>query len=492
MKAGRGQFVSTALCAGLATLACFADLRQANGQNAPSAVTIEEATINVAATTGKAVVSISAEHTTTLRGGRQFSFNSPFGEDEFFRKFFDDFFGEMPQREYKQMGLGSGFIIDPRGYILTNHHVVADADKITVILPDGRQLRAEIRGQDPRSDLAVIKVNAENLPVARMGNSDDLRIGQWAVAIGNPFGFAMQNPEPTVTSGVISALHRTLGRSFGRDKDYNDLIQTDAAINPGNSGGPLVNLKGEVVGINVAIFSTTGGYQGVGFAIPINSAKRIISKLIEGKEIKYGWLGVTIQDLTPELAGYFGLTETKGALVVNVLPGTPAAKAGLKEGDVILQSGSTPITNVKELYAIVGRVDIGKKITLTVLRDKKETTVDVVIAERPAAPGEEDKTQPVPQKGAAWRGLNVQELTAEMAQKLGLEAAEGVLVVSIEPNSPADASGMTPGDVIVEVNRQKVKTPADYQKITTSVRGDVLVRTQRGYFVVKEKIEKEQ
>ena len=238
---------------------------------------MEDAIINVANTTGKAVVSISTEHTAKIGGGKRYYFSYPFGsspgEDESFRRFFDDFFGEMPEREYKQIGLGSGVIIDQEGYILTNEHVINDADKIKVTLSDGRDFKGEVKGRDARADLAIIKINASNLPVASLGDSDNLKIGQWMAAIGNPFAFAMQNPEPTVTVGVISALHRSLGRLSSRDSDYNDLIQTDAAINPGNSGGPLVSLKGEVVGINVAIFSTTGGYEGVGFAIPINNVE---------------------------------------------------------------------------------------------------------------------------------------------------------------------------------------------------------------------------
>ena len=214
----------------------------------------------------------------------------------------------MPDRDYKQVGLGSGVIIDSSGYILTNQHVIDQADKIKVTLSDGREFKGEIKGQDARSDLAVIKIVAKDLPAVELGNSEKLRIGEWVVAIGNPFGFALEGAEPTVTVGVISALHRSLGKILSRNRDYTDLLQTDAAINPGNSGGPLVNLKGEVVGINVAIFSTSGGYQGIGFAIPINAAKRIISQLIAGKEVLYGWLGITIQDLTEDMAKYFGLS----------------------------------------------------------------------------------------------------------------------------------------------------------------------------------------
>ncbi|MFC1657908.1 S1C family serine protease, partial [Candidatus Omnitrophota bacterium] len=343
----------------------------------------QDAVVNVVNAVGESVVSISSERTQRLGGTRRYYFNSPnedfFGGNDFFQRFFDDFFGDMPQREYKQVGLGSGTIIDTDGYILTNQHVVEGADKISVTLFDGRKLDAEIKGQDRRSDMAVIKINASNLPAAKLGDSGAVRIGDWVVAIGNPFGFALEDAEPTVTAGVISALHRSLGRVLARDRDYSDLMQTDAAINPGNSGGPLVNLRGEVVGINVAIFSTTGGYQGIGFAIPIDNAKRIISQLISGKKILYGWLGVTVQDLTEELAEHFGLTDTKGALVAGVLEGSPAEKGGMQEGDVIRKVAASPIDNVRQLVSLVSKIEVGKKIKVLLLRDKRDVTLEVEV-----------------------------------------------------------------------------------------------------------------
>jgi len=451
---------------------------------------MEDAVINVANITGKAVVSISTEHTTKVQGGKRFYFNqpfggqSPFGEDEFFRRFFDDFFGQIPDREFKQRGLGSGVIIDPEGYILTNEHVINEADKITVILPDGREFKGELKGQDPRSDLAVIKINARNLPAAPLGDSDSLKIGQWAVAIGNPFGFIMQNPEPTVTAGVISALHRSLGRTISRDRDYNDLIQTDAAINPGNSGGPLANLKGEVVGINVAIFSTSGGYQGIGFAIPINSAKRIITRLIEGKKILYGWLGVTVQDITDDLAKYFGLPDKNGVLVAKVLENGPAQKAGIKESDVIKQFDNNPTNNVRELLSIVGKTEVGRKVKAVVIREKKELTLNVEVGERPqnleslsGGPGE---------VSGNWRGLGVEDLSSDTAKRFRTEEKKGVVVVEVEPNSPADEAGFVPGDVILEINKQPVSNISDYQRLTKGLKGNALIRTSRGYYLVKE------
>ena len=461
---------------------------------------MEDAVINVAATTGKAVVSITVEHVAKAEGRpgvRRFYFNSPdeqspFAENDPFRKFFDDFFGEMPEREYKQIGVGSGVIIDSQGYILTNQHVVDEADKLTVVLPDGREFKGEVKGQDPRSDLAIVKINAKDLPVAALGDSDSLKIGQWVVAIGNPFGLAMQNTEPTVTTGVISALHRTLGKTLGRGtRDYNDLIQTDAAINPGNSGGPLVNLKGEIVGINVAIYSTSGGYQGIGFAVPVNIAKRIISRLIEGKKIEYGWLGITVQDLSEDLATYFGLSEKKGALVAGVLKDGPAQKAGIKKGDVIKQYDAKAINNVKDLLAVVNKTEVGKKVKVLAVRDKKEISFDVVISARPqdqelesqgpGGSGEEELNSGV------WRGMSVADLDSREAQKFKIQETEGVVVTNVKSNSSADSAGLVPGDVILEVNRQKVKDVESFQKIVKDVKGDCLVATGRGYLVIKEK-----
>ncbi len=447
---------------------------------------MEDAVINVSDTTGKAVVSISTEHTAKIGGVRRYYFSQPFGgsqgEDEFFRRFFDDFFGQMPEREYKQMGLGSGVIIDQEGYILTNEHVISDADKITVTLSDGRTFKGEIKGRDARADLAIIKINATNLPIASLGESDSLKIGQWVVAIGNPFGFAMQNPEPTVTVGVISALHRSLGRITLRDRDYNDLIQTDAAINPGNSGGPLVNLGGEVVGINVAIFSTSGGYEGIGFAIPVNNAKRIISRLKEGKKILYGWLGVTVQDLRDDLAKYFGLPDKNGVLVAKILENGPAQKAGMKESDVIKQFDNKPVNNVKELLSAVAKVEVGRKVKVVVVREKKELTLEVQIGARPENL-EEESTSAV--STGNWRGLDVEDISSENASRFRIEEKKGVVVVNVEPNSPADEAGIIPGDIILEINKQAVANISDYEKVTKGLKDNALIKTSRGYFLVK-------
>lgn len=480
-----GLIAGIALCA---RLNIFSRVESQDVAKAPASsfegFGLEDAVINVADTAGKAVVSISTEYTAKAGGTRRYYFESPFGgspfgEDDFFRRFFEDFFGQMPERERRAMG--SGVIIDEEGYILTNEHVVSGADKITVKLPDGREFSAEIKGKDMRSDLAVIKINARNLPVAKLGDSENLKIGQWVVAIGNPFGVYLQNPEPTVTAGVIGALHRALGRISG-DRDYSDLIQTDAAINPGNSGGPLVNLKGEIIGINVAIFTTSGGYQGIGFAIPVNNAKRILSKLIEGKKILYGWLGVTVQDLTEDLAQYFGLPDTSGVLVNKALENSPAQKAGIKEGDVIKSFDNKQIKDVRGLLDAVGKTEVGRKVKVTVIRDKKETSLDVEVGERPE--NLEEKIKAV--VSGAWRGLEVEEITSDFAGRFGLEEKHGVVVVNVEPNSQADKAGLSPGDVILEINKNKVNNLSDYQKITEGLKGNALVRTSRGYFLVKE------
>jgi len=476
---------SKAILSGLTLLAVMVfgvSVKESEGAS-PLAVAqgsgIEDAVINVSSAVGKAVVSISTEHIPSPKKNKKIYFNapfgqSPFGNDEFLRRFFDDFFGEMPERDYRSMGLGSGVIIDPKGYILTNEHVIANADKITVALSDGREFKAEVKGKDPRSDLTVIKINATNLTVAPLGDSDILRIGQWVVAIGNPFGFAMQSPEPTVTAGVVSALHRSLGRSLSRERDYSDLIQTDAAINPGNSGGPLVNLKGEIVGINVAIFSTSGGYQGIGFAIPINSAKRIISRLIEGKKIFYGWLGVTVQDLSEDLARHLGLADKNGALIANVISGGPAEKAGIKEGDVIKEFDAKKITNLKELLSLVGLAEVGRKVKVIVVREKKELALTVQIGERPENIDEEEtEISSRPGEAKKWRGLEV------------TESKRGVVISDIEPGSAADEAELVAGEVILEIDKQPVKTLADYQRLTRAAKGDCLLKTSRGYFLLK-------
>ncbi|UCB57681.1 MAG: Do family serine endopeptidase [Candidatus Omnitrophota bacterium] len=442
---------------------------------------LESSFIRVAKEAGAAVVSISTEHTEKVGPSRQFRFyGNGSGEfDEFFDQFFKDFFGEIPEREYKQKGLGSGFIIDEEGYILTNQHVIQDADKITVTLPDGRRFDAELKGSDVRSDLAVIKIKAHNLPVLKLGDSDELQIGQWVLAAGNPYGFAVGSAEPTVTAGIVSALNRSLPQSYQR-RNYTELIQTDAAINPGNSGGPLVNLKGEAIGINVAIFTPTGGNVGIGFAIPVNAAKDILDRLIAGKKILYGWLGISVQDLDEELAAYFGISEQQGALVVKILKDSPAEDAGFKEGDIIRKFAGKQVSDVRSLLREVGKAQVGKTVLVEVMREKRTLTLKVKVGERP------EQLEELAEKAKeTWRGMEVSEITPELAMRYSIREQEGVVVTLVEPQSVASEAGLLPGDVIISINRQRIKGIKDYETIIKGVRGDALVHTARGFAVLK-------
>lgn len=461
------------------------DVKRVTGE-----IDIRNAFIKVAKTVGPAVVSISTERTQKLKAS-PFPFRnerSPF-QDEFFQRFFKDFFKNAPEEyERKQAGLGSGVIIDKEGHILTNEHVVSGADKITVTLPDGRKSEGKVKGSDIKSDLAIIKIDADNLPVAVLGNSDLVQTGEWIVAIGNPFGYIVDSPKPTVTVGVVSALHRSLP---SRKSGYLDLIQTDAAINPGNSGGPLCNLEGEVVGINVAIFSTTGGHQGIGFAIPANSAKAVIGDLKEGKKISYGWIGVIIQDVTEDIAKYFGLPDQKGVLIAQVVKGGPAYKAGLKEGDIIVEFDGERVSNTKDLVVHIARLTVGKKAKITVARNKVEIPVFVEIGQMPS---EEElalmqgrEIEPKEEVVVAkWRGLEASPITRDIAARLNIKDREGVIVIDVTQGSPAYHANLRRGDVIRRINTKKIGAIEDYKEAVKDLKGDALLYTDRGVTVVKE------
>ncbi len=448
---------------------------------------LERATIQVAEYLGKSVVSIS----TVVReaSGPRFFFRSPFRdfEGDPFRRFFEDFFEPMPmpERERQRVGLGSGLIVREDGYILTNEHVIAEAVDVKVKLSDGREFEAEVIGSDPKSDLAVIKINETNLPAARLGDSSKLRIGSWVVAIGNPFGFAIESPEPTVTVGVVSALERHLPALAGRRIGYGELIQTDAAINPGNSGGPLVNLEGEVIGINVAILTHTGGYQGLGFAIPINRARRIKSLLIRGEDVSYGWLGVSIQDLNRDLRNYFGIREREGVIVVKVYDGSPGQEAGLKEGDLILAYRGRPVKTTRDLVRMVTETEVGERASLTILRDGREQNIKVKIGRRP------DDTQEI-ERGisrrdeTSFRGMLVEDLTPQIRQQFRVRQETGVVIVNVEPGSSAAESGFRQGDIITGIENQTVENVEDFKRITAQIEGDCLIRTVRGFIVLRE------
>ncbi|AEH44896.1 protease Do [Thermodesulfatator indicus DSM 15286] len=407
------------------------------------AIKLSHAFAQVAKKAGPAVVFVQVEKVIVKQGPAMepFPFGSPF--DFFGPDFFERFFRERFPHKYKQMAAGSGFIISKDGYIITNNHVVANADKVTVKLADGREFKAKIVGTDPASDVAVLKIKADNLPVLPLGDSDKIQVGEWVIAIGNPFGLTQ-----TVTVGVISAK----GRSGMGITDYEDFIQTDAAINPGNSGGPLVNLRGEAIGMNTAIFTRSGGYMGIGFAIPINMVKVIAKQLIEKGKVVRGWLGVVIQDLNEDLAKSFGLEKPEGALVTDVAPNSPADKAGLKPGDIIVEYNGKPVKNVAELRTLVALTSPGTKVKMVVFRKGHKKELEVVIGSQPQSfsilTGQNELLQKL--------GLEVKPLTPALAEQLGYGVNEGVVITGVAPGSPADIAGLRPGMLIEEVNHRRV------------------------------------
>jgi serine protease Do len=413
----------------------------------------------------------------------------PFLNNPAFREFFGDQSGRRgTMRQPPSEGLGSGVIVSPDGYVLTNSHVVKGADTIKVTLGDGRELTAKVVGTDPETDLAVIKVDAKDLPAITFADSDKVEVGDKVLAVGNPFGIGQ-----TVTSGMVSGLGRaTMGL------DYEDFIQTDAAINPGNSGGGLVDAEGRLVGINTAILSRTGGFQGIGFAIPSNLARNVMEQLASNGKVVRGYVGVTLQDFNPELAEQFVLKDRKGALVSEVMPGSPADKAGLKSGDVLQKFDGKPVTDARHLKLAVATIPPGEKVSAQVLREGKAVDVDLKIGSRPtdrslARAGDrsgsfgsdEDDT-------GTLNGVGVADLDAQARQEFDVPAkVRGALVTSVEPDSAAAAAGLQPGDVIQEINRKPVKNAEDAVKLTEKTESKkTLLRiwNQRGtrYVVVDE------
>jgi serine protease Do len=396
-----------------------------------------------------AVINVNTERRAAARG----PFEEFYGEE-----FFERFFGGPPRRQPRR-GLGSGVIIDPSGVALTNAHVIEGASQVEVTMLDGAKHDAEVVGVDKRTDLAVLrlKANGKTFPFLSLGDSDEARVGDWVLAVGAPFGL-----QATVTSGILSAKARQIGAG-----PYDDFLQTDAAINPGNSGGPLVNMRGEVIGINTAIVR---GGSGIGFAIPANMARRVSAQLLEHGKVTRGWLGVVLQPLTPELATSFGAEGKEGVLVSEVTPDSPAARAGLKTGDVVLQVDGHKVDSPADVARAVGLAAPGHKAKLTLWRDKAQRTVDVVLGE---APGE---------RQASRLGFEVRPLTPQLARELDRASTNGVVVTHVEDGTAAAEAGLRRGDVIVEVNRQPVKTLADFERATRGVKkGERLtVRLERG------------
>jgi len=389
---------------------------------------------------------------------------SPFGEKDPYRDFWEKFFGGQIPQEYETKSLGSGVIINKQGYILTNNHVVENAKEILVTLFSGKEFPANVIGRDKKTDLALIKIDAkEDFPVAPLGDSDRLKVGEWVLAIGNPFGLA-----ETVTSGIVSAKGRVIGAG-----PYDDFIQTDASINPGNSGGPLFNFWGEVVGINTAIVAAG---QGIGFAIPINMAKEILPQLKEKGRVTRGWLGVGIQRITPQLAKSFGLKEEGGILVSQVFKDSPAERAGIKQGDIILEFNGKMIKEIGELSRTVASTPVGKTVTVKIFREGKTLTLQAKIAEMK----EEKEVAEAPSRKPL--GLSVQDITPELARRLGVEEGSGVVVTRVEPRGPAAAAGISKGDVIQEVNRQPVGSVEEFNRALERARDeeDILFLVSRG------------
>ena len=410
---------------------------------------------------GPSVVNVS---TTQIRKATQ---ERPGLGDDQMGEFFERFFGAPgPRGPQRRGGQGSGFIIDSDGTILTNYHVVDGAEKISVTLSDGKNYDAKVVGKDQKSDIAVIKIDAgHHLPAANLGDSDRLEVGEWVMAIGNPFGL-----DHTVTSGIVSAKGRNIGSG-----PYDNFIQTDASINPGNSGGPLINLRGEVVGINTAIFSQSGGNIGIGFAIPANSVKELLPQLRDKGKVVRGFIGTSVQKVTPEIADSLGLKQARGALVADVIKGGPAERAGLKHGDVIVEFDRKEIKDSSDLPIQVARVAPGMSVQIKVLRDSKEMTLPLTVGEM-----KENEIIASTQEGDL--GLTVQPVTPQLAENLGLERAEGLVITAVKRGSPAEEAGLRSGDVISEINRQPIKNVADYNReLTRSEKAkSVLLLVRRG------------
>ena len=412
---------------------------------------------------------VNIQTTKTAKGGgrvyRHF-FGSPFRKqnpfEDFFGKGFND---EDSQKSIQQKSLGSGFIIDREGYIVTNNHVIENADEIKVKLANGREFAARVVGADPKTDLALIKIEgSKDLTPLKMGDSDALQVGSWVVAVGSPFGL-----EQTVTAGIISAKARTIGAG-----PYDNFIQTDASINVGNSGGPLIDTRGEVIGINTAIVSTG---QGIGFAIPVNLAKEVVAQLKDKGKVTRGWLGVGIQEVTPELAKSFGLKEERGALVAQVFKETPAEQAGIEQGDVIVEFDGKQINSSRDLPQIVASTPAGKNVSIKIVRNGKTITKEIKIAEM------QGKTTGVVEAPTGKKlGIAVQDITPELARELGLKDSKGVVVAQVEQGGAAADAGMRKGDVIREVNRKPVADVQGFMKEVGQAKdgGSTLLLVQRG------------
>ena len=418
--------------------------------------TRRNAIVQAAEKVGPAVVSISVVQTRVIR---ESPLLSPFGGD-----LFEEFWGRFSRpREYKQKisSLGSGIVISEDGYILTNEHVVRGAEELKVTLTTGVELQGRVVGQDVASDLAVIKIDSEDLPFARLGNSDDLIIGEWAIALGNPFGYLLDDPNPTVTVGVISALNRDIKRGGEQERVYRGMIQTDAAINMGNSGGPLVNAGGEVVGINTFIFSTSRGSEGIGFAIPVNRAKVIIDDLIKYGEVTRAWIGVKVQSLTPLLASSLNLDEVRGVILSEVYDESPAQKAGLKRGDVVTQVQTKKIRDISDWEEFIVFSRVGKPLTITLVRKGVKDQLNLIPEQLPLKLA----------KGVdGFLGMDISAITPQIAGQLSVTDRRGVVITSVQKGSKAYRLGLKQGDIIRQIDHAHIEDVKGYRKAFSRLR----------------------
>jgi serine protease Do len=458
---GRGlPFVGRALLclfAGMALASLMGHGAQASGRTADGPSSTPGSFSQLVKEARQSVVNISTVK--IIKGGR--FFRMPFGEDDPFHDWFERFFKDQIPKEHRQRSLGSGFIIDKDGFILTNNHVVEKTDEIKVKLANEKEYDAKIIGRDPKTDLALIRIETDKpLNPLPLGDSEKLEVGEWVVAIGNPFGLGH-----TVTAGIVSAKYRQLGAGA-----YDNFIQTDASINPGNSGGPLLNTHGEVVGINSAIYSGSGGNIGIGFAIPVNMAKDLLPQLKKGKVVR-GWLGVTIQRITPELEEKLNLEDDNGALVADVTSGGPAYKAGIERGDVIISFDGQEISEMKELPYLVASTPVGKVVKVEVIRRGKHKSLEVKIGKLKEEQAEEELTEEV-----SDLGMTVNEITPELERQFSLSDESGLVVVQVENNSPAELAGLRRGDVIVEIDQEPMKDLDEYsKKIRQYKKGDTIL-----------------
>ena len=458
-----GIFFGLLLASRLNIMSQLTAKSQVSSKSIDTLTQLSEALSEVAAVSTPSVVNIST--TRVIKSQDEAPFD--FFDDPFFRRFFGD---QLPRqdvpKEHKEQSLGSGVIVSEDGYIVTNNHVIEKAQEIKVLLGDKRDFKAKLIGADPKTDIAVIKIEARGLPALPWGDANKLKVGELVFAIGNPFGL-----NQTVTMGVISAV----GRANVGIADYEDFIQTDAAINPGNSGGALLNTRGELVGINTAILSRTGGYQGIGFAVPSSMARQVMDSLVKYKKVVRGWLGVSIQEVTSELAEEFGVKKLKGALVSRVMKGSPADKAGIRQGDVILQFNGKDVEDTGHLRNMVSQTPIASKVKIRLLRQKKELEVEVVVSELPKklaeaspSPDEESGNH---EESSALAGLVVRELTPELAGHFGLDESEkGVVIVKTDPDSKAYEAGIRPGDIILQINQKNIPTLEAYKKAAGAIR----------------------